>query len=55
MWSDASTFVVTITDTAATYGVACVITNQVVAQVDGGASMFGDNKKPIGVYTCNGV
>ena len=33
---------------AATYGVACVITNQVVAQVDGGASMFGDNKKPIG-------
>jgi len=33
---------------ASTYGVACVITNQVVAQVDGGASMFGDNKKPIG-------
>ena len=33
---------------AATFGVACVITNQVVAQVDGGASMFGDNKKPIG-------
>ena len=33
---------------AAQYGVACVITNQVVAQVDGGASMFGDNTKPIG-------
>jgi len=29
------------------FGVAVVITNQVVAQVDG-ASMFGDNKKPIG-------
>jgi len=34
---------------AATYGVACVITNQVVAKVDGGASMFGGNdKQPIG-------
>lgn len=31
------------------YGVAVVITNQVVAQVDGAASMFGgDQKKPIG-------
>jgi len=31
------------------YGVAVVITNQVVAQVDGAASMFGgDSKKPIG-------
>jgi len=31
------------------YGVAVVITNQVVAQVDGSAGMFGgDNKKPIG-------
>jgi len=30
-----------------TFGVAVVITNQVVAQVDGSA-MFGDNKKPIG-------
>eukprot|EP01105_Mastigella_eilhardi_P009443 TRINITY_DN222_c0_g1_i2.p1 TRINITY_DN222_c0_g1~~TRINITY_DN222_c0_g1_i2.p1 ORF type:complete len:367 (+),score=94.00 TRINITY_DN222_c0_g1_i2:23-1123(+) len=30
------------------YGVAVVITNQVVAQVDGGAAMFQDPKKPIG-------
>lgn len=31
------------------FGVAVVITNQVVAQVDGSAGMFGgDNKKPIG-------
>lgn len=31
------------------FGVAVVITNQVVAQVDGGASMFNaDPKKPIG-------
>lgn len=31
------------------HGVAVVITNQVVAQVDGAASMFGgDSKKPIG-------
>lgn len=31
------------------YGVACVITNQVVAQVDGSAGMFNpDPKKPIG-------
>jgi DNA repair protein RAD51 len=28
--------------------VAVVITNQVVAQVDGGAFMGGDTKKPIG-------
>jgi len=33
---------------ASQFGIAVVITNQVVAQVDGGASMFGDNKKPIG-------
>lgn len=32
----------------ATYGVACVITNQVVAKVDGGAAMFGNDKQPIG-------
>lgn len=31
------------------FGVAVVITNQVVAQVDGAASMFGgDTKKPVG-------
>lgn len=31
------------------FGVAVVITNQVVAQVDGGAAMFqADPKKPIG-------
>ncbi len=31
------------------YGIAVVITNQVVASVDGAASMFGgDTKKPIG-------
>jgi DNA repair protein RAD51 len=31
------------------FGVAVVLTNQVVAQVDGGASMFtADPKKPIG-------
>jgi DNA repair protein RAD51 len=31
------------------FGVAIVITNQVVAQVDGGAAMFNpDPKKPIG-------
>jgi len=32
---------------AAQFGVACLITNQVVAD-PGGGSMFGDNKKPIG-------
>lgn len=32
---------------AAQFGVACLITNQVVAD-PGAASMFGDNKKPIG-------
>uniref|UniRef100_A0A7S4F965 DNA repair protein RAD51 homolog n=1 Tax=Chrysotila carterae TaxID=13221 RepID=A0A7S4F965_CHRCT len=41
-------FLRTLSKLAAQFGVACVITNQVVAQVDGGASMFGDNKKPIG-------
>ena len=30
------------------FGVAVVVTNQVVAQVDGGAMFSGDNKKPIG-------
>ncbi|KAF9987694.1 recombinase rad51 [Modicella reniformis] len=30
------------------FGIAVVITNQVVAQVDGMASMFGDSRKPIG-------
>lgn len=30
------------------YGVACVITNQVVAQVDGGTMFQADPKKPIG-------
>ncbi len=34
---------------AAEYGVAVVITNQVMAQVDGASAMFGaDPKKPIG-------
>jgi DNA repair protein RAD51 len=33
---------------AATYGVACVITNQVVAKVDGGMSFGGNDKQPIG-------
>ena len=32
----------------ATYGVACVITNQVVAKVDGGAAAFGPTTAPIG-------
>jgi len=41
-------FLRTLSKLAAQFGIACVITNQVVAQVDGGASMFGDNKKPIG-------
>jgi len=40
-------FLRALSNLAAQFGVACVITNQVVAQVDGGAS-FGDNKKPIG-------
>lgn len=40
-------FLRALANLAAQFGVACVITNQVVAQVDGGA-MFGDNKKPIG-------
>ena len=31
-----------------TYGVACVITNQVVAKVDGGAAAFGPQTAPIG-------
>jgi DNA repair protein RAD51 len=30
------------------FSIAVIITNQVVAQVDGMASMFGDSKKPIG-------
>lgn len=30
------------------YGIACVITNQVVAQVDGGSAFQADPKKPIG-------
>ena len=31
------------------FGVACLITNQVVSQVDGAAAMFGaDPKEPIG-------
>lgn len=38
-----------LTNLAETYQVAVVITNQVVATVDGGAAMFGaDPKKPIG-------
>jgi len=32
----------------ATYGVACVITNQVVSKPEAGASMFGNDKQPIG-------
>ena len=31
-----------------TYGVACVITNQVVSKPEAGASMFGNDKQPIG-------
>jgi len=38
-------FLRAISRLANTYGIACVITNQVVAQVDGG---IGDAKKPIG-------
>lgn len=30
------------------FGVACVLTNQVVAQVDGGMFAGADPKKPIG-------
>jgi len=40
-------FLRTLQRLADEYGCAVVITNQVVAQVDGQA-MFGDNKKPIG-------
>lgn len=40
-------FLRALSNIAAQFGVACVITNQVVACVDGGSS-FGDNKKPIG-------
>lgn len=42
-------FLRSLTNLAETYGVAVVITNQVVATVDGAAAMFGgDQKKPIG-------
>lgn len=42
-------FLRTLLRLADEFGVACVITNQVVAQVDGQASMFAaDPKKPIG-------
>lgn len=42
-------FLRTLTNLAETYGVAVVITNQVVATVDGAAAMFNaDPKKPIG-------
>lgn len=42
-------FLRSLTNLAETYGVAVVITNQVVASVDGAAAMFNaDPKKPIG-------
>ncbi len=42
-------FLRTLVNLAETYGVAVMITNQVVATVDGAAAMFGaDPKKPIG-------
>ncbi|ORD96532.1 RAD51 [Hepatospora eriocheir] len=42
-------FLRSLLNLADTYGVAVVITNQVVATVDGAAAMFGaDPKKPIG-------
>ena len=41
-------FLRTLQRLADEFGVAVVITNQVVAQVDGGAFMGGDTKKPIG-------
>ncbi|KAJ3326395.1 recombinase rad51 [Gonapodya sp. JEL0774] len=42
-------FMRTLLKLADEFGVAVVITNQVVAQVDGGAAMFNpDPKKPIG-------
>jgi DNA repair protein RAD51 len=42
-------FLRSLTNLAETYGVAVIITNQVVASVDGAAAMFGaDPKKPIG-------
>jgi DNA repair protein RAD51 len=41
-------FMRALTKLGSTYGVACVITNQVVAKVDGGAAMFGNDKQPIG-------
>lgn len=41
-------FLRTLTRLADEFGVAVVVTNQVVAQVDGGPTMFGDSKKPIG-------
>lgn len=42
-------FLRSLVNLAETYGVAVVITNQVVANVDGAAAMFGgDLKKPIG-------
>ncbi|EFO84293.1 hypothetical protein CRE_02731 [Caenorhabditis remanei] len=44
-----SAFLKCLAKLADEYGVAVIITNQVVAQVDGGASMFqADAKKPIG-------
>jgi len=41
-------FLRSLTRIADEFGVAVVITNQVVATVDGGAFMGGDSKKPIG-------
>ena len=41
-------FLRTLARLADEYGVAIVITNQVVAQVDGGAMFQADSKKPIG-------
>ena len=43
-----STFrIVSVSDHPLQFGVAVILTNQVVAQVDGQA-MYGDQKKPIG-------
>ena len=41
-------FLRTLQRIADEFGIAVVITNQVVAQVDGASMFGGDNKKPIG-------
>ena len=42
-------FLRTLQRLADEFGIAVVITNQVVAQVDGGPAMYSDPRKPIGI------